>query len=247
MTARLWAGRTWRVLALAAVLLALLSPTLRFGAAALRRAGADVSGTIPTLFDVNSEANVPSVFSVLLWVLLGGVAVLVAVLDRRHRLGLAGLAAVAALLGVDEAVSLHEQLDGLGSRISGAPHFSWVLPGAVIAAVLVAALARTVLSLARPASALLLLGGAVFVLGAVVLETVSGVVLDAAGDGVVYALVTMLEELAEMEGVLLAVAGLLSLLEGPLLAPRFSVEAPSASGRRPASALSGSAARVPSP
>ncbi len=234
------------MLALTAVLLAVLSPVFRFGAATLRRAGFEVGGTIPTLFDLNSEDNVPSVFSVLLWVLLAGVAILLAVLDRRRRLGLSGLAVVALLLGLDEAVSLHERLGELGERVSWAPHFAWVLPGVVIAGALVAALARTVLSLPRRARGLLLLGGAVFVLGAVVLETLSGVVLDASGDSVLYVLVTTLEESAEMAGVLLALAGLLSLLEGPLSAPRLSGAHRGACGRSTASVPSGSAGSAPS-
>ena len=144
MGRRCWAADGLLGLVAVALLLAILSPGLRLGAAALRRLGFEVDGTVPLLFDLAQEGNVPSVFSSLLWVLLAAVAVQVAVLDRRRRAGMLGLAAVALLLGVDEAVSLHERLEGTGDLVPGAPPFAWVLPGSLIAAGLVAVLARTV-------------------------------------------------------------------------------------------------------
>ena len=189
-----------RPLSLLAAVLMLLSPLLRFGAAGLRRAGLDVGGELPTLFDLNSENNVPTWFSVALWLLLVAAAVLAAALDAERRPGLLGLAAVAALMSLDEAAALHERLNGVGDALSFAPRFAWVLPGSLLAAGLVLGLARTVLQLPPLARRGLVLGGAVFVLGAIVVETLSGLVLDRAGDGVVYALVTTVEEGLEMAG-----------------------------------------------
>lgn len=252
MKDRVWCADGLRGLVFVASALVVLSPSLRLGAVLLRRAGLQVYHTVPLLFDLNQEGNFPSAFSALLWVLLAATAVLVALLDRPRRRGMLGLASVALLLGVDEAVSLHERLEGLGERVPGAPPYAWVLPGSLIAVVLVAVLARTVWSLPSPAPRLLLLGGAVFVSGAVVVETLGGIVFDRYGDGLLYVVETTLEEALELAGVLLALTGLLSLVDGPVNAPRLrassvSVGTREASARSSASAPSGSAAREPSP
>lgn len=207
------ADRHLRPLWAAAALLVLAAPALRVGAALLRRAGVQVGGAVPQLFDLNTERNIPTWYAAALWILFAATAGLLAAVDRRRRVGLTALAAVGLLLSVDEAVSLHERyLEPVGQRLDGAPHFAWVLPGLLIAAGLAAALGRLVVGLPRRPRLLLLVGGAVFVLGAVGLETVSGVVLERWGDGGGYLAVTTAEEALEMTGVLLALTGLLSLL-----------------------------------
>lgn len=160
------------------------------------------------LFDVNSEVNVPTWFSVALLVVTGAVALAVAGLHRpaaprvARFLGVLGLALFA--LSLDELTSLHERLGALGATVAGsAVHFTWVVPGLLVAGVLVAALVHGLASLDRASRGPFAVAAAVFFTGALVLETVSGQVLVVAGDRAAYLLVTAAEELCEMAGVVL--------------------------------------------
>src|SRR5690606_4926639 len=93
--------------------------------------------------------------------------------------------------------------------------FSWVLLGAPIALVIVLLLLRLVLSLPPRARNGLFLGGALFLAGAVAVETLNGRIL-VGNDGIVnnaYIYSTMLEELLEMSGIAVAFASLLSLIQ----------------------------------
>ena len=210
-------------LAVVAAVLVVVGPLLRYQAAVRRRSDPGASSLLPTLFDVNTEANIPTWFASSLWLLAAIVAATVAVassgLPRRRRRGWLGFAAVLALLSLDEAASLHERLLGsagsalLGADARGALHFAWVVPGALVAAVLALALAGTVWSMPVRQRLLVLLAGAIFVAGALGAESLSGAALERYGDARAYVALTSLEEAAEMAGALLLLAALLSLLE----------------------------------
>lgn len=91
----------------------------------------------------------------------------------------AGIVGVAA--SIDEHSELHERLDQLGSPLAEAwgmgLWFTWVIPGLGFAALVALVLWPLVWSLPRASRALVLGGGALFLLGAVVVETASGLVL----------------------------------------------------------------------
>ena len=169
--------------------------------------------------DVNGEANLPTWFSV---VLLASTALTALVLGAAHLLGNPrgdrfGLALGVVLLGLslDELAGIHERLGGLGNRLLAGEylHFTWVVPGAVVAAVLAVALVRGSTSLPARSRRLILLGFAVYVLGALVLETLSGLVLEEWGDRAGYLLVTAAEEFCEMLGVVVVLGGLVRAVE----------------------------------
>src|SRR5690625_4791130 len=108
-------------------------------------------------------------------------------------------------------LSLHDALPILPVEIG----FTWVLVGAPIALVVGALLLRLVLSLPRRATLGVLLGGALFLTGAVGIETINGRIL-VANDMVVdnaYIYSTMVEELLEMSGVAVALSPLVSLIQ----------------------------------
>jgi len=82
-----------------------------------------------------------------------------------------------------------------------------------VAAVLAVALVRGSTSLPARSRRLILLGFAVYVLGALVLETLSGLVLEEWGDRAGYLLVTAAEEFCEMLGVVVVLGGLVRAVE----------------------------------
>jgi hypothetical protein len=162
--------------------------------------------TIMKLFDVNSEANVPTWFSTALLLAAAATASLVGVMVRRAGGRDAGrwlaLAGVLALLSLDEASVLHERLGGPADALLGdaAGRFAWVIPGAVLAAVVGAFFLGFVSRLPGRIRRHVLGAGTAFLMGAVLIEAISGAVLEAQGDRAAYLLVTAAEEGAEMAG-----------------------------------------------
>lgn len=168
------------------------------------------------LHDVGAERNIPSWFASILWAAFAvacfGAAALA---PRRASWALAGIVGVAA--SIDEHSELHERLDQLGGPLTEAwglgLWFTWVIPGLGLAALVALVLWPLVWSLPRASRALVLGGGALFLLGAVVVETASGLVLAHFGGQVTwhFIAVTLVEEALEMFGLLLAIAGVLRL------------------------------------
>lgn len=149
------------------------------------------------------------------------------------------LAVVALLASVDEYLEIHERFDVPGDRLAALlpfdVGFTWVLVGAPIALVIGLLLLRLVLSLPRRALIGILLGGALFLVGAVGVESLNGRYL-AASDWIVdnrYIYGTMIEELLEMSGIALALAALISLFQHDARSGHFRLD-PAVQRRAPA-------------
>ncbi|WP_422117544.1 hypothetical protein [Brachybacterium sp. UNK5269] len=204
------------VVALAIVLIALASLT------AHQRTTGVLSQNLHTVFwyfDVGREYNLATWYGSGLWLLLGVVAAVIAVSRPALRASWWLLAVVALVASIDEYLEIHERLDVPGNwiaeRLPFDVGFTWVLIGAPIALVVVLLLARVVLSLPARARNGIVLGGALFVAGAIGVEFVNGRVLESAGWVVnnTYLYGTMVEELLEMSGIAIALASLLSLFQ----------------------------------
>jgi hypothetical protein len=224
--ARSPAARVARVLLLAAGLLLALSLATRYGAwrVEVARPGSaevDAAKAVMRLFDVNGEGNVPSWFSSALLMgcalLAGLLASLVRRAGGRDAGWWAGLAAVLALLSLDEIAGLHERLGGpaggvLGDAARGPLRFAWVVPGVLLVLVVGVAFLGFVRRLPGDTRRLVVTAGAMYLVAAVGLEAAGGVVLDAQGDRGGYLLVTAAEEGLEMSGSVLLLYALLRLL-----------------------------------
>lgn len=194
------------------------------------------------LFDLDTERNLPSLFSTLL---LLCVALLLALLGqvlraarpREARRWLL-LAAIATAMAVDEAVGIHELLIEpmrrvLGGWSGGVLHFAWVVPGALLVAAFLLAFWRFQATLPQPLRWRVQLAGVLYVGGALGVELISGRHVALHGiDNLAYSagLVT-LEEGLEMAGILLSLHALLSHLAG--LAPELRLALGTAPVRQP--------------
>jgi len=176
------------------------------------------------LTDLDGEANLPATFSASLF---GTVALgLLALAGLRRSAGqrarpVVVLAVVAAYLGLDEACELHESLALVADRLhatAGLANFAWLVPGVALAAVGGVVVLRSARALQPRLRRRLVVAGAVFLLGAVVLEYASSLFLvDLPGNDeltaaqpVAYVVVNALEEGTEMVGALLALAAVLA-------------------------------------
>jgi hypothetical protein len=194
--------------------------------------------TVFWYFDVGREYNMATWYNSGLWLLMGALSGAIAVSRPAHRGAWWLLTAVCLFASVDEYLEVHERLDLPADRLlAHLPFelgFSWVLLGAPIALVVGLLLLRLVLALPARVRNGLILGGVLFLLGAIGVESLNGRIL-AADDHVVtnpFIYGTMLEELLEMSGVAIAFASLVSLLQrdavsgmlrlDPMLLPRVT-------------------------
>jgi hypothetical protein len=118
---------------------------------------------------------------------------------------------------VTEVAALHERLGGpaaevLGDATRGALHFAWVVPGVVLALVVGLAFVRFVVRLPPGTRRLVVAAAAMYLTGAVALEAVGGIVLEAQGHRAVYLLITAAEEGLEMAGSVLLLYAAMCLL-----------------------------------
>ncbi|MGO1284442.1 MAG: hypothetical protein ACTHWF_01690 [Brachybacterium sp.] len=175
--------------------------------------------TVFWYFDVGREYNMATWYNSGLWLLMGVVAAVIAC-SRPVRRGAWWLvAAIALFASVDEYLEVHERLDLPADRLlEHLPFdlgFSWVLFGAPIALVIGLLLLRLVLDLPARVRNGLIFGAALFLLGAIGVESVNGMIL-AGNDHIVnnaFIYGTMLEELLEMSGVAIAFASMLGLFQ----------------------------------
>jgi hypothetical protein len=159
-------------------------------------------------FDVNSERNVPTVWSAALLLGSSVLAVRLHLRSRgRGRQGWLFVGTTTAFLALDEFLELHERLGTVGQALSGnALHFAWVVPGAAAAAVVGAVALVRLRSQPPEVRRRLAVAAGVYLTGALVVETVSGAVLQRFGAREAYVLITAAEELLEMAGACLLLA-----------------------------------------
>lgn len=188
----------------------------------------DWSGTIWTLFGVDGEANVPSFFSGLLWVVAAATCWLLSRISHTRRSASRSWLAMAVICGflaLDEAATLHERLSEPVRELTGADGyllFAWVIPYSVLCLVIAVALGRFVWALGRPVNLLVLAAGLLFVSGAAGLESLQSGLVSAAEEesgSLTYIALYTAEETLEMLGVTLFIFALLRQLERSLAEP----------------------------
>lgn len=126
---------------------------------------------------------------------------------RRHWWGAAGIAGYASL---DEVVQLHEHLGG-HFAFGGIFYYDWVIWAAAIVALVAAVFWPFVLALPEQTRTRLIVAGAVYIGGAVVMELPLGWWTERAGaDTLGYGLIDWVEETLELVGATLALLALLA-------------------------------------
>lgn len=119
-----------------------------------------------------------------------------------------GVAAVFAYASLDEAAELHEHMGGTFD-LRGPLYYDWVIPAAVLLVALVIVFWPFVRALEHGTRRRLMVAGAIYIGGAVVMELPLGWWTDRAGpDTLGYALIDWFEETMELVGASLALLAL---------------------------------------
>lgn len=175
--------------------------------------------------DPQLEGNIPSAWNTVLLMLIALGAGLLAGAGRRGRPGWAMIGATAALMSVDEAAGIHENL-GVVTRSVGLStrSFAWIVPGVVIAGTGLLALGWATRGVERHARRQLAGAAAVYLTGAIAMEYVNGRVLRTTRrHSAAYDVGTVVEESLEMGACLWALQ-----VVTRLVATRWEVTTPRA-------------------
>lgn len=184
--------------------------------------------TLVKLFWLDSEENIPTLYQCSALFAASALCILIA--RRTARAGATHapwwyvVAGIVAFLGIDEGARLHESLgEAIKATFGTTFGASWSLVYVPAALALLAALAPFLLRLPARTLRLLVLSGAVYVAGSVVLEIIGQLESGFFGQAnPVYAALATLEEVLEMLGVALLIFALLEHLR-TLPQPRGTV------------------------
>ncbi|MFG6574161.1 hypothetical protein ACGYLO_21600, partial [Sulfitobacter sp. 1A13353] len=172
------------------------------------------------MFDVASEHNIWTWMNVVYMILAASVLYMNARVRKQNGAVSTGWFLTAAgvlLLSLDDMISIHERLEVLGRDMGGGSgflHFAWVVPGMIVAAILLLVFVLTIRSATASARRSFILGIVLFFGGAFGLEMLSGAVLSAYGHQSLYTILYHIEELFEAVGIIFIFsAGLKDLLQ----------------------------------
>jgi len=171
------------------------------------------------MFDVGHEANVPTFFAVLLFIILSASALVCGIYDKfvhavkKDWFPWIIVSCVLLFLSLDELAQVHEQLtfhtQYILRDVSGLFYFAWVIPYGILVVLFAAYLIPFFLKLPRYTRNIILLGAGVFILGALGAEMISARFYEIGGayhPGFIIA--SSVEETMEIMGQLIAMFGL---------------------------------------
>lgn len=194
------------------------------------------AGVVP-LLSLSYEENIPTYYSAVLLLFASAMSALLAAdtrrQSRRDSIAWWGLCAGFFYISVDEVLQFHERW-GASIHTSGVLHFSWVIPAGGVLVVLAALYAPFLYRMAPRLRYRILLAGAVYVIGAVVLELPLGAWTEEKGEkNLEYALIDWLEETLEMTGIALYLLTTFDLLAARSVSLRFAAPAPAPEAEGP--------------
>jgi hypothetical protein len=182
------------------------------------------------LFHLAGEANISAWYSSSTLLFCAALLAVIAVAKRINSddyvLHWAVLSLIFLYLSVDEAAVLHEMaIKPMRAMLnpSGLFYYAWIIPALIAVLIFVVAYLRFLTHLPMKTRLLFIASGALFVSGAIGLESVSG--LFAGSDGtrsLTWELITILEELFEMLGVVLFIYTLLDYISSNLAPVAFA-------------------------
>jgi hypothetical protein len=186
------------------------------------------------MFDFDYEANLPSFYSSAAILFCAALLWMIGIYKRKERLPFRfhwiGLAIIFSLLGLDEAISLHEELGDLTEQLElfdahGYLYFAWVVPYGIALVLFVFSYLKFVLALPGTTRLLFIVSGVLFVTGAMGIELISANEADLNGtDTILYSVLYTVEELCEMFSIVIFCYALMRYIEKEGIQVSFRIE-----------------------
>ena len=175
------------------------------------------------LFNLNEESNIPTFYSAfnlaLCSILLAIIAGKKQINNSRYTKHWQFLSLLFFLLAIDEIAMIHEILTILRKPLnaSGFFYFTWVVPAIIFLIILSFVFISFLKSLPKRIRTLFIFSGIIYVVGAIGVEMVSGYHSEIYGENnFAYGIITTVEELLEMMGILAFIYSLLFYLQNYL-------------------------------
>lgn len=173
------------------------------------------------VFNVDYEGNIPSFYSFLALLfsslLLGVIAHAKNLESCRYKYHWKILSFIFLYLFVDEAIELHEQLIGPTRKLlnaTGVLYFTWVVPMGFLVAIFLLSYSKFLFHLPVPTRKLFVAGCALYIGGAIGTELIGGYLASTTGmNSLPYFLLTNVEELLEMLGIVVFIHALISYIK----------------------------------
>ena len=184
------------------------------------------------LFDLNAEANIPTLFSSLLLLFSSLLLSIISFFKKRdngsYTLHWSGLAVIFFFLFIDEAVSLHEILiDPIRTLLStsGLFYYAWIIPYGILILILAIGYFKFILHLPSSSRFLFIMAGSIYTMGAMGFEMIGGHHDELFSQFTkTYALWVLFEETLEMIGIVIFIYSLLLYLTSEYTHPRTGIE-----------------------
>lgn len=174
--------------------------------------------TFVSLFNVDGEANITSLYSAFALLLCSILLTMIAYANKiagdRYGRHWRALSIIFLFLSLDELISIHERTHApLQSALNttGFLYFAWVIPGAIFVLICLLAFLRFLTHLPAKTQRLFLIAGTLFIAGAIGMEMVGGYLSDLYGEqNMTFAMIQTIEEFLEMLGIVVFIYALLS-------------------------------------
>lgn len=174
---------------------------------------------ITDMFNLDNEYNFPTLYASLTLFFCSFLLLLINSVKKEIKFSKHWfvLGIIFLLIATDEILVLHEQLSGPINSILKTNKiltFSWVIPGIIFLIIFIISYIKFLIDLPTKYRNLFIFSGAIYVFGAVGMEIIGSQIFSNYGSqNLFYALITNLEEVLEMLGVLLFIFTLLSYIK----------------------------------
>lgn len=163
-----------------------------------------------SMFDLNTESNIPTWFSSILLFVGGFLFFSIARLVKSDRGKWLTLGGILTYISMDETARLHERLDQVVREhlgiTEGIFYFGWVVVAIPVILLIVLIFIRFFFSIDQSVRYIFLLAGIVYISGGLGMEMISGQYMSEHGVAdKTYALLTLLEESLEISGIVILI------------------------------------------
>jgi len=165
-------------------------------------------------FDVGVEGNLPTFFSVLLFLILSASSFALGKLnENRNKIAWSLTSFLLLFLSIDEFAQIHEQFTEMFQQLLNADgflFFAWVIPYGIVLILLAVLYIPFLIKLSKKTKTYIFLGAGIYVLGAIGFEMIGASLYQPVSPTGMYILVSGIEETFEILGLLLALTGVVN-------------------------------------